>query len=261
LALFSLKRESLGQRLEDLDWRVWLGLTLTFIWLGLGYGYVEVTVGWDQFRHLSADQLGNFLEGAFAPLAFLWLVIGYFLQQRELSQNTEVLRMSVQQAEIQSEKMAANELHARQETFLRISQRVQAQLGTIAGFLFISSQGANADGTVSPEEQSRLFGQLSQGDPEVFSRRLLETSFRLANDPDRYRLFYGTPVRARHTNSFIYTFDRLIARAREVDPDGLICDALDSTSHGLVYNLAKRFQATAPPELADPKRTGTNFKF
>ncbi len=106
--------------------------------------------------------------------------------------------MSVQQAEIQSEKMAANEMHARQETFLRVSQRVQAQLGTIAGFCTSRAKAADADGTVSPEEQSRLFGQLSQGDPEVFSRRMLETSFRLANDHDRYRLFYGTPVRARH---------------------------------------------------------------
>ena len=117
MALFSLKRDSLGQRLEDLDWRVWLGLGLTFVWLVLGYGCVELSVGWDQFRHLSADQVGNFLQGAFAPLAFLWLVIGYFLQQRELSQNTEVLRMSVQQAEIQSEKMAANELHAARRRF------------------------------------------------------------------------------------------------------------------------------------------------
>jgi hypothetical protein len=29
----------------------------------------------------------------------------------------------------------------------------------------------------------------------------------------------------------------------------------------LVHNLAKRFQAIAPPDLGDPKRTGTNFKF
>ncbi len=252
MALFPLKRESLGQRLEKLDWRVWFGFGLTFIWLVLGY--VEISVGWDQFRHSSADQVGNFLQGAFAPLAFLWLVIGYFLQQREPSQNTQVLRTSVQQAEIQSEKMAANELRARQETLLRISQRVQAQLGTVAGFLFISSQATGSDGSVSQKEQSRLFGPLSQGDPEVFSRRLLETNSRLGNDADRYRLFYGTPVRARHSNSFIYTF----ARAREVDPGGLICD---STSHGLVYHLAKRFQAIAPPELGDPKRTGTNFKF
>ena len=261
MAPFWLRRDSLRQRLEDLDWRLWLGVGLTFLWLGLGYSYVEISVGWDQFRHLSADQVGNFLQGAFAPLAFPWLVIGYSLPQREHAQTPEGLRMSVQQAEIQSEKMVANEMHARQETFLRISQRVQAQLGTVAGFLFISSQAAGADGTVSPEEQSRLFGQLSQGDPEVFSRRLLETSFRVGDDAERYRLFYGTPVRARHTNSFIYTFDRLIARAKEVDADGLISDALDSTSHGLLYNMAKRFQAQAPVDLSDPKRTGTNFKF
>ncbi len=120
MAFFSLRRETFRERIENLDWRVWLGLILTFSWLVLGYVYVETTVGWDAFRHLPVDQVGNFLEGGFAPLAFLWLVIGYFLQQRELSQNTEVLRMSVQQSEIQSEKMAANELHARQETFLRV---------------------------------------------------------------------------------------------------------------------------------------------
>jgi hypothetical protein len=261
LALFSLKRESWRKRVQDLDWRVWLGLILTFIWLVLGYAYVDVTVGWDQFRHLSADQVGNFLQGAFAPLAFLWLVIGYFLQQRELSQNTEVLRMSVQQAEIQSEKMAANEMHARQETFLRVSQRVHQQLGTIAGFLYISSQAAGIDGTVTNEEQSRLFAQLSQGDAEVFSRRMLVAHLSVHSDEERFRLFYGTPVRARHSNNFIYTFERLIARAKEVDPDGMICDALFSTAHGLIYNIAKRNQSAAPPDLADPKRTGTHIQF
>ena len=157
MALFSLKRDSLRQRLQDLDWRVWFALIVTFVWLVLLYVYVDISVGWDQFRHLSADQVGNFLQGAFAPLAFLWLVIGYFLQQHELAQNTEVLRLSVQQSEIQSEKMAANEMHARQETFLRVAQRVHAQLGTIVGFLYISSQAADADGMVTNEEQSRLF--------------------------------------------------------------------------------------------------------
>lgn len=258
---FSLKREPLRQRIQDLDWRVWLGMIVTFVWLVLGYAYVDFSVGWDQFRHLSADQVGNFLQGAFAPLAFLWLVIGAFLQQSELSYNTEVLRLSVQQSEIQSEKMAANELHARQETFLRVAQRVQAQLGTIVAFLFISSQAAGFNGKVTNEEQAQLFTQLSQGDPEVFSRRMITTHLTAPTDQERFELFYGTPVRARHSNNFIYTFERLIARAREVDPDGMIGDALFSTSHGLVYNIAKRHQSLAPVDLADPKRTGTTLQF
>lgn len=261
MALTSLNRESFPKRIGDLDWRVWLGLGLTFGWLILAYIYVETTVGWDRFRHLPVDSVGNFLEGAFAPMAFLWLVIGYFLQQRELEQNTRVLRLSVQQAEIQSENMAASEMHARQETFLRVAQSVRQQLGTIVGFLFISSQAAGADGTVTNEEQSVLFQQLSQGDPEVFSRRMITTHLTIQDDDARYRLFYGTAVRARHTNNFIQVFERLIARAKDVDSDNMICDALYSTSHGLLYGIAKRYQRQAPAELADPARTGTNIQF
>ena len=261
MAVFPHKRESMGQRLEDLDWRVWLGLILTFGWLVLGYGYVEISVGWDQFRHLSADQVGNFLQGAFAPLAFLWLVIGYFLQQRELAQNTEVLRLSVQQAEIQSEKMAANEMHARQETFLRVAQRVHAQLGTIVGFLYISSQAAGADGTVTNEEQGQLFAQLSQGDPEVFSRRMITTHLTADSEEERYRLFYGTPVRARHSNNVIYTFERLIARAKDVDPDGMISDALflDVARPGLQHCEALSSHCAARTGRSRPHRNEASF--
>jgi hypothetical protein len=253
---------------RSIDWRVWLGLGLTVAWLLLGILYIESTVGWDRFVKLRVDQLGSFLEGAFAPLAFLWLVIGYFLQQRELQQNTRVLQAqltevsrSAEQAVIQSEKMAANEVHARQETFLRIAQNVRGQLGTIMGFLFISSQGANADGRVSGEEQARLFSHLSLGDSEVFSRRMLET-YIVTRDPQaRYDLFYGTPVRARHSNNYVHAFERLIRRAEEVDTDGLICDALYSTAHGLVYRIIKRHQQEAPAELADRERTGVYIEF
>jgi hypothetical protein len=234
----------------------------------LGILYVETTVGWDRFVQLRVDQLGGFLEGAFAPLAFLWLVIGYFLQQRELQQNTRVLQAqllevsrSAEQAVIQSEKMAANEVHARQETFLRVAQNVRAQLGTVMGFLFVSSQSANAEGRVSGEEQARLFSQLSTGDNEVFSRRMLETYITTRDPKARFDLFYGTPVRARHSNNYVYAFERLIRRAEEVDADNLICDALYSTAHGLVYRIIKRHQQEAPPDLSDRNVTGAYIEF
>ena len=245
------------------DWRIWLGLTLTLGWLLLGAIYINQDIGWSNVIHLPADELGSFLEGAFAPLAFLWLVIGYFLQQKELEQNTlalkaqaEEIQRSAEQAVIQSEKMAASEVHARQEAFLQIYRSVRGQLGALAGFLFISSQSTLADGTVTPEEQSKLFAESGQ-DTELFSRRLLELHIQLADQPEQqYELFYGTPVRARHSNSFIYTFERLMARAEEVDPDKMIRDALVTSGHGFVYTIAKRHQQNAPPELADHRKTG-----
>lgn len=250
------------------DWRVWLGLGLTLAWLLLGTAYVDQDVGWTEFLRMPAAELGNFFEGAFAPLAFLWLVIGYFLQKKELEQNTLALRAqaeeiqrTAEQAVIQSEKMAESELHARQEAFLQIYRAVRAQLGNIAGFLYISSQSTAADGQVTPEMQSTMFAN-SGRDTELFSRRLLETHFALGDQPDQqYALFYGTPTRARHSNSFIYTFERLLARAEAVDPDRMIRDAILTGGHGLVYTLAKLHQGNAPSELADHSQTGLYFRF
>lgn len=248
------------------DWRIWLGLGLTTAWLALGAVRISQD-GWSHFSALPADELGSFLEGAFAPLAFLWLVIGYFLQQKELEQNTEALKAqaeeiqrTAEQAVIQSEKMAASEIHARQEAFLQVYRAVRNQLGTIMGFLFISSQGSAADGSVTPEEQSRLFSG-SGRDPELFSRKMLELHFSLAASPeDQFELFYGTPIRARHSNSFIYTFERLIRRAAEVDEDDIIRDAFLGGGHGMVYRIAKQHQQKAPAELASHENTGLYFE-
>ena len=258
---------TLAKRLSALDWRTWFGLVLTFAWLLLGYIYIRITVGWNAFTVLPADELGNFLEGAFAPLAFLWLVIGYFIQQRELERNTEALSSQLRQIErsaeqsvIQSEKLAESEVHARQETFLTIAENVRRQLGTTVGLLFISSQSAAADGSVTQDEQSALFSRLGQNDPEVFTRRMLETHIMLSDEVSRFALFYGTEVRARHTNNFLFTFERLLARAEAVDADQIIRDSLYGSGHGLLYQIAKRHQLNAPEELRDPARTGTYVK-
>jgi hypothetical protein len=248
--------------LASANWRIWLGLGLTASWLLLGTIYISSVIGWANFSFLPADQLGSFLEGAFAPLAFLWLVIGYFLQKKELQNNTQALLAQSEQAVIQSEKLAASEMHARQEVFLQIARHVRDQLGTIGGLLFLSSQGAAGDGQVTADEMSRLFAQRAAQDPELFSRRLLEIHVQLGSSGTRqYDLFYGTQIRARHTNNFIFTFERLMRRAEEVDPDFIIRDSLTASSHGLCYRVAKRHQSAAPPELADAAATGIHINF
>ena len=235
----------------------------------MGAAYISLSIGWSNIAYLPADDLGSFLEGAFAPLAFLWLVIGYFLQQKELQQNTRALQeqaeeihRTAEQAVIQSQKMAESEVHARQDTFLQIVQSVRGQLGQISGFLFLSSQATGASGTVSAEEISDLFRRQSSLEPEVFSRQLLQLHIRLNDDEaQRYDLFYGTPTRARHSNNFIFVFERLMKRAEEVDPDNMIRDSLLTSGHGFVYGMAKRHQASAPPELAEHDEKGLYIQF
>jgi len=248
------------------NWRVWLGLVLTVAWLALGGAYVSARIGWGQVGSLDAATLGSFLEGAFAPLAFLWLVIGYFLQHKELEQNTEALRAqaaeiqrTADQASIQSERMAVAEQHTRQQVYMQLAETVRQELGSIAGLLYLSSQGATGDGVVSPAEMSKLFGIMSAQDPEIFSRRLLETHFQLEVPERQCALFYGTPIRARHTNHFIFSFERLLKRSAEVDSEGLLTDALTASGHGLLHRVMKARQAEAPPDLADPAKTGMHI--
>ena len=116
-----------------IDWRLRMSLGVTILWVVLAILYISTRVGWVDFTNLNAPAIGGFFEGAFAPLAFLWLVVGFFMQQSQLSQNTrvieqqlEAMRQTAAQAEVQSRAIAADELHSRQDTYLRVADSVNA---------------------------------------------------------------------------------------------------------------------------------------
>jgi len=231
--------ESAASQQEPRDWRLGFGLALTGLWLALGFTYIANVVGWVDFVRQGAPDLGSFLEGAFAPLAFLWLVIGFFLQQRQLTDNTNAierqyraLRKSAEQAEIQARAIAANELHARQDTFIEVASMVNEQLGVISGYLWMSSQGQATDS----ERIAAMWSQLGKGDHATFSRLMIALSF--SGDATAHELFWSTPVRTRHSNNLIATFERLLRHAERCDPDGIIADAIRGQGHGRVYTLA-----------------------
>jgi hypothetical protein len=234
------------------DWRVLFGASFSILWLIMLSVYVSGTVGWGNIRHAPIATMGNFLEGAFAPLAFLWLVIGYFLQKKELVQNTNAIKMqyveiqkSAAQAEIQTHAIKATELHARKESFLRIADSVKQQLGTRMGYLFLSSQGSTGPGMVSSDKIGELWSSMNQNDPEIFSRSMMQISVS-HGEAYAYKLFFGTPIRTRHCESFIFNFERLIRAAEECDDDGMIRDSLLGSAHGFIYERMIRFKNTPP---------------
>ena len=75
------------QILRHTDWRIWFGLVVTFFWIFGGAWYLFYSFESNPDQALTLATIGSFLEGAFAPLAFLWLVLGLFIQQRELANN------------------------------------------------------------------------------------------------------------------------------------------------------------------------------
>lgn len=229
---------------RGVDWRILLGLGITSAWVGAGLYYLSSVVGWPSFVHLPTADIGSFFEGAFAPLAFLWLVIGHFMQQKEITANTRATRM-------QERTTRRLELHSRRDSYFKLLTLVQDQLGSIAGFQYLSVFGSTGTGEVSSEEFSRLRSEASTGDHSLFIRRLITAAVeRRENHAAMEELFYGTEIRQRHTENFKRTFRRLLDAAEPVDTEGMLTSALlDGSASGLLYRILRQVSGE---EAMDP---------
>jgi len=59
-----------------------------------------------------------------------------------------------------------------------------------------------------------------------------------AEDPTQARNFFlGTEVRTRRSRLIRDTFDRLLVKVRQCDPDGVIEDALLGSSNGRIHRI------------------------
>ncbi|MFT4938458.1 MAG: hypothetical protein ACI88A_001485 [Paraglaciecola sp.] len=242
---------------STLDWRLILATTITLFWLGFGIFYLGAYIGWSKFFEQPLDSLGSFLEGAFAPLAFLWLVIGYFLQQKELSENTKAIKKqyiemqkSSEHAAIQAASIQISVLHSQQQSFIRIYEMVRVSLGSIVGMLYISSQGQRGAALIDADEVSRLWSEMMNGDVEIFARRFLILN--ALGEQDMYELLCGTEIRTRHNDNFIRQFGRLIENATACDPDGMLVDAICNSAHGRLYEIMLLHRETAQKNESGP---------
>ncbi|EEY90821.1 hypothetical protein HMPREF0017_00591 [Acinetobacter lwoffii SH145] len=79
---------------NSLNW----GIGITVIWLAV------ITSFWI-FGGLSSptslNELGDFLAGIFAPIAFFWLILGYVQQGKQLEQNTKALEQQEKALQLQ----------------------------------------------------------------------------------------------------------------------------------------------------------------
>ena len=60
-----------------------VGVLLTISWLVAAGAYAYTRIGWPEILTIAPLDLGILLLGAFAPLAFLWLLLGYFYRGHE----------------------------------------------------------------------------------------------------------------------------------------------------------------------------------
>ncbi|UUS56632.1 MULTISPECIES: hypothetical protein [unclassified Acinetobacter] len=80
-----------------------IGISITVIW------FLVIVLFCVQnnfvFTNRELNSLGDFLAGIFAPVAFLWLILGYLQQGKQLDQNTKALEQQEKALQLQIEEM------------------------------------------------------------------------------------------------------------------------------------------------------------
>ncbi|MBT8138824.1 MAG: hypothetical protein KJP25_03580 [Gammaproteobacteria bacterium] len=218
----------------NLDWRIVFGISVSTIWIGAGLFYLLVIVGGTNFVYLPTADIGSFLEGAFAPLAFLWLVIGHFMQQKEITANTMAISLQ--------EKSARRlELHSQRDSYFKLLNLVQGQLGSIAAFQYMSVCGPTGTSEISNDEFAEQRARTDNTDHAWFVRKMIGVALRNMSEPVAMRdVFLGTEVRERHSRNYLRTFEKLLENAKSVDTDDMICDALlYGSAVGMLYRIIR----------------------
>ncbi len=93
------------QRLTQWAWGVTAAYAGVLLILAAFVVYGEGGV--DSFREMSPNEVGDLLAGIAGPLAFIWLVYGYFLQGIAIRQQAEELRQNTRALHLQEDALRA----------------------------------------------------------------------------------------------------------------------------------------------------------
>lgn len=179
------------------DGRFWIGVAVSVVWLAWMLCQLKA-------KGLPAElnAQGDFFAGYFAPLAFLWLVLGYMQQGEELRTQAQELQNSVaQQAELVavSREQLAQEKEARKNAELQQRRKEQPHFvlsveqyddqdtefqvslkltnyGNVAREIFIIQEDDAGDGEVGRAD-ALLAGQSTIVDVQI--RRSVRSTFQV----------------------------------------------------------------------------------
>lgn len=114
----------------------WFGIVLSLLYLVLmavWLMWASKPTGetrWQEFIGLSLNNAGDYLAGMFSPLAFLWLVLGFFQQGEELRQNTEALRLQAEELRhsVEQQRQLVDVARAELDASLRTTEAARERM-------------------------------------------------------------------------------------------------------------------------------------
>jgi len=189
-------------------------------WIGFVVWYLFRSNQIETVLTSAPNNFGDFWSGTFAPLAFWWLVLGYFQQGIELRQNVAALEQQSKetaalaiQAKVQAEAIKANELHTRRDVFFRSADRTIEELRETA--FFILSRIEDFDDFVISNEKEELITAAKRGSKDAcfiyLAKFIAENSLSLMKGYLNSRAGFNEAV-----DHYCSSFERLLADCENV---------------------------------------------
>lgn len=130
------------------------GILFTKLYLILLVGGIPMlgALGAIDLKQLSLNELGDFLAGAFGPLALFWLVLGFFQQGHELRNSVEALQLQAEELKRSVEQQQAMVGITEKQLNLDIevrSDQIRSSTSRELPLIQISSNGAMTSGRKS----------------------------------------------------------------------------------------------------------------
>jgi hypothetical protein len=217
--------------------RMKFGAIISAIWIAAAL--ICAVWDWHELLTLKPNELGDMFAGFAAPLAFLWLVLGYLQQGEELRLQRTELALQREQLGLQKEEtkriadetakqataIQANELHARRDTFMKVSE------------LIVDDQRELASSMLSA---MAIFDAPTKGRFDAGEKNVVFSAFvrQAANDEFRMRFverFKKDLYFDHFKNRFCENFDRLILLASDCDPDGTLRTVFENSRMASMY--------------------------
>ncbi|PHS20486.1 MAG: hypothetical protein COA86_00630 [Kangiella sp.] len=212
---------------KKIDWRIKSGIVISITWILMMILLLFKKMSWQNFMELPLDQIEGFLTGAFSPLAIIWLIIGFFIQQQEIAENSRNIE---QQAE-----------HSNLDNFLKMSEIVYRHLAVISGYLYISCLDEIQESLKQEIDLDDKWAKSANGDYGIFARGLVR--YRFFDDGNQRamtKIFFGTEIRQNHINNYKRIFEGLLIKAKNSDCTGSLYESLtEGTIWGILYRMIK----------------------
>ena len=191
--------------------RTKVGFWISGGWLFVALLYVYFR--WTAFCGLEPNEHGDFFAGLFAPLAFLWLVIGFIQQGEELSHQV---------------------LNARTQSFTQVLPHFVNELYELSHLILHYSR-------VKPFAHVQILKrQYEAGDRQIFCRQIIDdfdgTPLNAANTEDVVKL-------SAETQNFLNLFAELERLSDEAKVDKAILWPVQQGRLGKVRGLLNDYRA------------------